>query len=77
MDHTMRRISPRVFSSPFRKPNAEAGHPLKGKFRSFLLVSFQNYLSDETSRARCLKRGGDREFVFLDSGDAESRYSNL
>jgi RNA polymerase sigma factor (sigma-70 family) len=49
-------------------------HPLKGKFRSFLLASFQNYLSDETSRARCLKRGGDREFVFLDSADAESRY---
>src|ERR1700693_1460069 len=29
--------------------------PLKGKFRSFLLASFQNFLSDETSRARCQK----------------------
>src|SRR5690242_16464879 len=38
-------------------------HPLKGKFRSFLLASFQNFLSDEADRARCLKRGGDREFV--------------
>jgi DNA-directed RNA polymerase specialized sigma24 family protein len=49
-------------------------HPLKGKFRSFLLASFQNFASDEAARARCLKRGGDREFVFLDSEDAESRY---
>jgi DNA-directed RNA polymerase specialized sigma24 family protein len=49
-------------------------HPLKGKFRSFLLASFQNFASDESARARCLKRGGDREFVFLDSEDAESRY---
>jgi RNA polymerase sigma factor (sigma-70 family) len=49
-------------------------HPLKGKFRSFLLASFQNFLSDEASRARCLKRGGNREFVFLDAEDAESRY---
>jgi RNA polymerase sigma factor (sigma-70 family) len=49
-------------------------HPLKGKFRSFLLASFQNFASDEAARAQCQKRGGDREFVFLDSEDAESRY---
>ena len=48
--------------------------PLKGKFRSFLLASFQNFILDETSKARCLKRGGDREFVFLDAEDAERRY---
>jgi hypothetical protein len=49
-------------------------HPLKGKFRLFLLASFQNFLSDEASRARCQKRGRGREFVFLDSEDAKSRY---
>ncbi|MBV8899855.1 MAG: sigma-70 family RNA polymerase sigma factor [Verrucomicrobia bacterium] len=49
-------------------------HPMKGKFRSFLLASFQNFLSDEADRARCLKRGGNREFVFLDAEDAENRY---
>jgi RNA polymerase sigma factor (sigma-70 family) len=49
-------------------------HPMKGKFRSFLLASFQNFLSDEADRARCLKRGGNREFVFLDADDAENRY---
>jgi RNA polymerase sigma factor (sigma-70 family) len=49
-------------------------HPLKGKFRSFLLASFQNFASDEMARGRRQKRGGDREFVFLDSEDAESRY---
>lgn len=48
--------------------------PVKGKFRSFLLASFQNFILDEASRARCLKRGGNREFVFLDASDAESRY---
>jgi hypothetical protein len=48
--------------------------PLKGKFRSFLLASFQHFASDEAARARCQKRGGDREFVFLDSEDVESRY---
>jgi RNA polymerase sigma factor (sigma-70 family) len=47
---------------------------LKGKFRSFLLASFQNYLSVDAYRARCLKRGGNREFVSLDLEGAESRY---
>ena len=49
-------------------------HPLKGKFRSFLLASFQNFLADEADRARCLKRGGGCEFVFLDAEEAENRY---
>jgi len=48
--------------------------PLKGKFRSFLLGSLQNYLSTEADRARCLKRGGRVEFVPLDGQDAEDRY---
>ena len=48
--------------------------PLKGKFRSFLLASIQNYLSREVDRARCLKRGGKTEFVPLDAKNAEDRY---
>jgi RNA polymerase sigma-70 factor (ECF subfamily) len=38
----------------------------KGKFRSFLLASLKNYMSDEWDRARALKRGGNYEFVLLD-----------
>jgi RNA polymerase sigma factor (sigma-70 family) len=49
--------------------------PLKGKFRSFLLGSLQNYISTEAERARCLKRGGGVEFVHLDLQNAEKRYS--
>ena len=47
---------------------------LKGKFRSFLLASFQNHLSDAGDRARRLKRGGGMEFVPLDAEEAEERY---
>jgi RNA polymerase sigma factor (sigma-70 family) len=46
----------------------------KVKFRSFLLASFQNHISDAADRARRLKRGGDKEFVQLDVEDAEKRY---
>jgi RNA polymerase sigma factor (sigma-70 family) len=46
----------------------------KGKFRSFLLASLQNYLSNEADRARCLKRGGKAELVYIDIEEAEDRY---
>ena len=47
---------------------------LKGKFRSFLLACFQNYLSVEAQRAHRLKRGGQCQFVSLDLESAEDRY---
>jgi len=46
----------------------------KGKFRSFLLASLRNYLSNEADRGRCLKRGGKEEFVRIDLEEAEDRY---
>jgi DNA-directed RNA polymerase specialized sigma24 family protein len=46
---------------------------LKGKFRSFLLGCFQNYLSVETHRAHRLKRGGQYQFISLDLETAEDR----
>jgi RNA polymerase sigma-70 factor (ECF subfamily) len=39
-----------------------------------LLASLQKFLSDETDRAHCLKRGGKAEFVYLDLEGAEDRY---
>jgi RNA polymerase sigma factor (sigma-70 family) len=50
--------------------------PLKGKFRSFLLASFQNHISDELDRVGRLKRGGDKKFVHLEAEEAEERYGH-
>jgi RNA polymerase sigma factor (sigma-70 family) len=49
----------------------------KGKFRSFLLASLKNYMSDVWDRGRALKRGGDYEFVLLDDeiDEVEALYS--
>lgn len=46
----------------------------KGKFRSFLLASLKNFLSNEAQRAGRLKRGGHIQFVDLDVTEAEDRY---
>jgi RNA polymerase sigma-70 factor (ECF subfamily) len=39
----------------------------KGKFRSFLLASLKNFLSNEAQKARCLKRGGQVQFVDVEA----------
>jgi RNA polymerase sigma-70 factor (ECF subfamily) len=49
-----------------------------GKFRSFLLASLRNYLSNEARSAHCLKRGAHVEFVHLNGRNlenSENRYS--
>jgi RNA polymerase sigma factor (sigma-70 family) len=48
--------------------------PIKGKFRSFLAASLQNYLLDQVDHARRLKRGGKIDFVPFDTKSAEHRY---
>ena len=45
----------------------------KGKFRSFLLASFNHYLADEWDRAQARKRGRD-QLIPLDFASAEVRY---
>ena len=47
---------------------------LHGKFRSFLLASVKNFLSDHWDRDRAIKRGGDYQFVSLDQETAEAFY---
>jgi RNA polymerase sigma factor (sigma-70 family) len=47
----------------------------KGRFRSFLLASFKNFLSNERARAAAQKRGGDRVILELDAREAEERYA--
>jgi RNA polymerase sigma factor (sigma-70 family) len=48
--------------------------PEKGKFRSFLLASLQNFLLTKEVRNRCLKRGGRIEFVSFDATLGEDNY---
>jgi hypothetical protein len=45
----------------------------KGRFRSFLLASFQNFISMERRRAGAEKRSGRAELIRMDWQDAESR----
>lgn len=48
--------------------------PGKGKFRTYLLSAFKNYLIDEHHRAAAEKRGGGRRLLSLDQPEPEDRY---
>jgi DNA-directed RNA polymerase specialized sigma24 family protein len=48
--------------------------PHKGRFRSFLLASLQNFLLTAQRQKRTIKRGGLCTFIFLDAQAVENRY---
>jgi RNA polymerase sigma-70 factor (ECF subfamily) len=47
--------------------------PLRGRFRTFLLTSLQNFLANEWDRASAAKRGGKFQFVAFDHLASEER----
>jgi RNA polymerase sigma factor (sigma-70 family) len=48
--------------------------PQRGRFRSFLLTSFKNFLANEWDKQQSKKRGGGQMPISLDFAKAESRY---
>lgn len=48
--------------------------PDKGKFRSFLLASLKNFLTNEWDKTQALKRGAKFTFVSVDEEMGESRF---
>jgi len=49
-------------------------NPAKGKFRSFLLLTLNHFLSDAHARAATRKRGGGRTVISLDAQVSEGHY---
>jgi RNA polymerase sigma-70 factor (ECF subfamily) len=48
--------------------------PERGRFRTFLLTSLRNFLTDEWQRGQAAKRGGDRAHLPLEFGTAGERF---
>jgi RNA polymerase sigma factor (sigma-70 family) len=51
--------------------------PVKGRFRSFLLASFRNFISNHVRAATTIQRGGKHQFFSLSADGAEDRFSRL
>jgi DNA-directed RNA polymerase specialized sigma24 family protein len=50
--------------------------PQKGRFRSFLIASFKNFLANERRAANAQRRGGAVKTISLSGVDFHSRYQN-
>jgi RNA polymerase sigma-70 factor (ECF subfamily) len=62
------------FSDLLEKKALSVARPERGRFRSFLLTSAQNYMINTWHRDRAKKRGGGESPLPLDFDTAESRY---
>lgn len=60
------------FVAFLEKNFAGTADPDRGRFRSYLLTAFKNFLSKEWDKARAQKRGGDRPIFSLDFATADS-----
>lgn len=59
-------LTQQFFASLLERKDFSGLDPRKGKFRTFLLSAFTNFLANEYDRATALKRGGGRTIISLD-----------
>ena len=62
------------FAKLLEKGQISFADPERGRFRTFLLRSLENFLHNEHARAKTQKRGGNREIISIDTETAEARY---
>jgi DNA-directed RNA polymerase specialized sigma24 family protein len=72
--HEARDLTQAFFATLLERDALKAADRERGRFRSFLLTSFKNFLADEWDKARAQKRGGGCRSIPLDLESAESRY---
>lgn len=67
-------LTQEFFSRLIEKQYVRSADRERGRFRTFLLVCVEHFLSHERNKERARKRGGDYIFVALDDALAEERY---
>lgn len=73
--HDAQDLTQEFFARLIKNQIIARATPEKGKFRSFLLATLKNFLSDEWDKVRAEKRGGRCTTFSLDDLAPEQRYS--
>lgn len=63
------------FATFIEKEGIAPADPKRGRFRSYLLGSFKNFLGHDRERRQAKKRGGGIRFIELDALEPEARYA--
>jgi DNA-directed RNA polymerase specialized sigma24 family protein len=72
--HDAQDLTQEFFESLLETPWLRDVHQSKGRFRAFLLASFNNFLANDWRRSQTQKRGGGRQPFSLDALAAEEHY---
>jgi len=67
-------LTQEFFVHLLEKQSLQAADPNRGRFRSFLLTAFKNFLSKQHERDQAQKRGGDIKHLSIDFESGEQRY---
>ena len=70
-----KELTQAFFVDLLERSTIDRADPDRGRFRSFLLRAFQNFIAGEWRKARTLKRGGDVRVVSIDVSTDEGVYS--
>ena len=62
------------FAKLLEKSYLDSADAAKGRFRTFMLTAFSNYMSDDRRKVEARKRGGNVVFIELDELQAMDRY---
>jgi RNA polymerase sigma-70 factor (ECF subfamily) len=73
-EHDAKDLTQGFFAHLLERHSLRCAAPERGKFRSFLLKSFKNFLTDEHDRQQAQKRGGGQVLISIDAQEAEHRY---
>ncbi len=69
-------LTQQFFEHVLQKGTLSRADATRGRFRTFLLGSLRNFLTNEWKRNRRAKRGGGVPLLSLDAENAEHRYTN-
>jgi RNA polymerase sigma factor (sigma-70 family) len=72
--HDAEDLTQAFFAQLLEKRGLGSVDPQLGRFRTFLLASLKNFLTNDWDKAHALKRGGGQTIHSLQEGNAESRY---
>lgn len=67
-------LTQEFFALLLSKPLLSSAQPQYGRFRSFLLASMKNFLSNDWDRKHSIKRGGKCKIISWEDLSAEHRY---
>lgn len=73
--HEAEDLTQEFFARLLARESISVADPARGRFRTFLLSSLQNFLRNEWKRAQREKRGGGKPVLSLDAKRAEAEYS--